>query len=121
EAGGQVDRSGAANDEARGRGSEQRLRRARHAFDEDVAAKRERHERQADGLVLTDDHLVNAVGEPLGDVLRAHRLSFFATIPSIRATVRSSSLWRKRPASAESVARTSAARPGSSASAVARM
>ena len=111
----------ATADESGGRSREKRLRRAGHAFDEHVAAKGERHERETDRLVLTDDHLVNAVGESLGDVLCAHGLSFFATRRSIRATVRSSSLSRKRLASAASVARASTAMSGSSASAVTRI
>ena len=45
---------------ARERAHEQRLRRARHALDQHVAAREKRHQRVVDGRLLADDAVATA-------------------------------------------------------------
>ena len=55
--------------DARGeRAREHRLRRARHVLEQDVTARRERGQREADHVGLPHDHLLDVAEQPVGDL-----------------------------------------------------
>src|SRR5207245_2172773 len=104
-------------DEVRDRARQQGLRGSGDALDEQMAAQRERDERETDRLVLTDDDAMHVARETLRDLTSAHRC-----VPSSRSicrTLRTNWSSRNRCSRASSRALASAAVAGSLAASVA--
>ena len=85
---------------------EQGLGRARHAFEQDVAADQQAGQQQVDDLVLADDGLADLAANAVSDranVLHVHRRSPPAIGECRRASLTSDAVLRRRPSASVSV------------------